>query len=57
MDSSGKEDLPGYFVTMDLEKAFYSLIIRYDFLIYVLKKFGFGNSFFNWIKILLNDQQ
>ena len=40
---------------MDLEKAFDSL--DHDFLICVLKKIGFGDSFITWIKILLNDQQ
>ena len=50
-----KENTPGYLVTMDLEKAFDSL--DHDFLLCALKKFGFGDSFINWIKILLNDQQ
>ena len=51
----GKENIPGYLVTMDLEKAFDSL--DHDFLLCVLKKFGFGDNFITWIKILLNDQQ
>ena len=50
-----KENIPAYLVTMDLEKAFVSL--DHDFLICVLKKVGFGDSFITWIKILLNDQQ
>ena len=54
MEVSGKENIPGYLVTIDLEKAFYSL--EQDFILCVLKKFGFGDSFINWIKILLNDQ-
>ena len=54
MGVSGKESIPGYLVTMDLEKAFDSL--DQDFIICVLKKFSFGDSFINWIKILLNDQ-
>ena len=49
------ENIPGYLVTMDLEKAFDSL--DHDFLLCVLKKFGFGDNFITWIKILLNDQQ
>ena len=48
MEICGKANIPGYLVTMDLEKAFDSLV--HDFLLCILKKFGFG-------KILLNDQQ
>ena len=55
MEICGKENIPGYLITMDLEKAFDSL--DHDFLLCALKKFGFGDSFINWIKILLNDQQ
>ena len=55
MEICGKGNIPGYLVTMDLEKAFDSL--DPNFLIYILKKFGFGESFINWINILLNDQQ
>ena len=51
----GKENIPRLLVTIDLEKAFDNL--DHDFLLCALKKFGFGDSFFNWIKILLNDQQ
>ena len=36
-------DIPGYLVTMDIEKAFDSL--DHDFLLFVLKKFGFGENF------------
>ena len=55
IEISGKENVPGYLVTMDLEKAFDSL--DHGFLLCALKNFGFGDSFINWIKILLNDQQ
>ena len=48
-------DIPGYLVTMDIEKAFDSL--NHDFLLSVLKKFGFGENFIHWIKVLLNNQQ
>ena len=44
----GKENIPGYLVTMDLEKAFDSL--DHDFLLCGLKKFGFGDGFIKWIK-------
>ena len=36
-------DISGYLVTMDIEKAFDSL--DHDFLLFVLKKFGFGENF------------
>ena len=48
-------DISGYLVTMDIEKAFDSL--NHDFLLFVLKKFGFGENFMHWIKVLLNKQQ
>ena len=40
LDSSVKYNIPGYILTVDLEKAFDS--IDHVFLIAVLKKFGFG---------------
>ena len=40
----------GFFVTMDIEKAFDSL--DYTFVISVLKKFAFGNNFVSWIETL-----
>ena len=48
-------DIPGYLVTMDIEKAFDSL--DHNFLLFALKKFGFGENFIHWIKVLLNKQQ
>ena len=49
----GMQNIPDILVTMDLEKAFDSL--DHDFLSCALKKFGFGDSFINWIETLLND--
>ena len=46
-------DIPGYLVTMDIEKAFDSL--DHDFLSFALKKFGFGENFIHWMKVLLNN--
>ena len=43
-----------FLVTMDIEKAFDSL--DHTFLISVLKKFGFGNNFVNWIETLISKQ-
>ena len=39
---------------MGIEKAFDSL--NQDFLLSVLKKFGFGQNFIHWIKVLNNQQ-
>ena len=47
------QNIPDILVTMDLEKACDSL--DHDFLSCALKKFGFGDSFINWIETLLND--
>ena len=45
----------GFLVTMDIEKAFDSL--DHNFLISTLEKYGFGQNFILWIKIILNDQE
>ena len=36
-------DIPGYLVTIDIEKGFDSL--DHDFLLFTFKKFGFGENF------------
>ena len=48
-------DIPGYLVTMDIEKAFDSL--DHDFLLFAIKKFGFGKNFIHWINVLLDKKQ
>ena len=48
-------DIPGYMVLMDVEKAFDSM--DHDFLLEVLKAFGFGENFTNWIQIILTNQE
>ena len=48
-------DIPGYLVTMDIEKAFHSL--DHDFILSVLGKFSFGANLIYCIKVLLNYQQ
>ena len=48
-------DIRGYLVTADIEKAFDTL--DHDFLLSVLKKFGFCENVIHWMKILLNNQQ
>ena len=49
------EQLEGYLVTTDFEKAFDSL--NHNFLITALDHYGFGNDFIEWIKILLKNQE
>lgn len=44
----------GFLVTVSIEKVFNT--VNHDFLIMVLEKFGFGNMFIQWIKIL-KDQE
>ena len=47
--------MEGFFVTMDVEKAFDTL--DHKCLISVLKKFGFGQNFISWIEIILKNQE
>ena len=48
-------NVPGYLITIDIEKVFD--FIDHDFLLNVSKNFGFGINFIYWIKFLLNDLQ
>ena len=47
-------NIGGYLVTIDIEKAFDSL--DHKFILAVLKKFGFGKNFVSWVEALLNNQ-
>ena len=47
------DNLEGFLVVMDIEKAFDSLD---DTFISFLKKYGFGQNFISWIKTLLKNQ-
>ena len=49
------QKISGYLLTVDFEKGFDSL--NHKFLIVVLKKYGFGEDFIDWIKTLLRDQE
>ena len=49
------QKISGYLLTVDFKRAFHSL--NQKFLIAVLKKYGFGEDFIDWIKILLRDQE
>ena len=48
------DNLEGFLVVMDIEKAFDSLD---DTFISFLKKYGFGQNFISWIKTLLKNQE
>ena len=47
-------ELPGYLISRDTENAFDS--VDHTFLIAVWKKFGFGDDFMRWVRIILNRQ-
>lgn len=46
------DNLEGYIVKIDQEKAFDR--VSHDYMLNVLKKFGFGDIFINWITIFYN---
>lgn len=48
-------NLKGLLLTIDIQKAFDS--INHQFLISVLKKYGFGSTYIKWIQTLLNNQE
>ena len=48
-------NLPGYLVTIDIEKAFDS--VDHTFLCATLRKFGFGENYIKWIQILLKGEE
>ena len=49
------QKLSGYLLTVNFQKAFDSL--NHNLLIAVLKKYGFGDDFIEWILILFNSQK
>ena len=49
------QKLSGYLLTVNFQKAFDSL--NHNLLIAVLKKYGFGDDFIEWILILFNSQE
>ena len=55
LEASDKFNVGGYLLTADIEKAFDSM--DHQFLIAALAKFGFGDSFIEWIRILLNKKK
>ena len=48
---SNLQDIPGYLVTVDIEKAFD--LVDHTFLCSVLQTFRFGKSFIRWVSIIL----
>ena len=48
-------NIPGYMITMDIEKAFDSM--DHVFLLKVIEKFGFGKKFIDWIRIIIKNQE
>ena len=55
LEISDTENISGYILTADLEKAFDS--IDHTFLMSCLKKYGFGSKFLQWVNILLNKNE
>ena len=55
IEISNLENIKGYLLAIDIEKAFDSL--NHNLLIAALEKFGFGFDFIDWIKILINKQE
>ena len=47
--------LEGFLVTVDIEKAFYS--VNHYFLLQILQKSGFCIDFVSWIKTILKNQE
>ena len=48
-----RKELPGLLLNLDFEKAFDS--ISWDFMLNVLKEFGFGDDLCKWIKLFYTD--
>ena len=55
LDITDLYNIGGYILTADIEKAFDSM--DHTFLLAALKKFGFGQYYIDWIKVLLNDNE
>lgn len=50
IDYMNNENKPGIILALDYSRAFDS--ISKDFIIWSFKKFGFGNNFTNWVKVI-----
>ena len=54
LNISDELSIDGYLDTVNIKNDFHSL--NHGFLLVVLKKFGLGNSFIDWIKMLLTNE-
>ena len=55
LELSKSFNIPGFILTIDLEKAFDS--VDHTFLYACLEKFGFGKNFLLWVAVLLNNNE
>ena len=55
MEVTRSLDLEGYLLTMDIQKAFDSVL--HEFLSLVLENAGFGPNFISWMKLILLNQK
>ena len=55
MEISDTLKLEGLLATIDVQKALDS--VNHSFLISTLERYGFGNGFLKWVKILLKNQE
>ena len=55
LESTDSENISGYIMTADIEKAFDSM--DRTFVIASHNKFGFGEYFIDWIKVLLHNNE
>ena len=53
IDLANKEDDTAAFIFLDQEKAFDR--VNHDFLFKVMKSFGIGENFINWVKLLYSN--
>ena len=53
VDYLNNEDKPGILLALDYSRAFDS--VSKEFIIWSFKKFGFGDTFINWVKVITNN--
>ena len=55
LEATKNLNIEGYLLAIDIEKAFDS--VDYEYLFATLETFGFKGNFYEWIKVLLKNQQ